>query len=302
MFAGSPAVALPSLRVVQEWAAHLRVVSQPDRPVGRRADVTPTAVSTWALDNGLDLVRPTSATELRHAVADFQPDLGITVAYGRILSPEVLALPRHGWWNVHFSLLPAWRGAAPVQHALWAGDESTGVTVFQLDEGVDTGPILIQRSYPIPASHTAGQVLTDLAELGAEALTEALERWDGGSLRPSPQHGEASHAPKMTRQDARLVWGEDTDGVVRRFRAVTPEPGAWSEGPGGQPVKILHLEPHPGPSSVAGRPGSLVLENGRVLCGTGDGVVAIGEVVPAGKRAMSAVDWWRGLPPGVTLG
>lgn len=294
VFAGSPEVALPALEVVAKHSSDLLVVSQPDRPTGRKRAMTPTAVSSYCLDHGLQLERPETAEQLRDCVAQFAPDLGITVAYGRILRPEVLDLPRRGWWNVHFSLLPRWRGAAPVQHALLAGDTETGVTVFALDAGVDTGPILHQEVHGIRPGMTAGELLGQLARLGARSLGKTLDALEAGTLTSVAQSGPGTHAPKLSREDGRITSQLSVADALRRCGATTPEPGCFTTlGGGSLTIAILQMEHNTEP---LGLPVGHLGPTGRgVALGLRDGEVTLLSVQPAGKRAMPALDWWRGV-------
>jgi methionyl-tRNA formyltransferase len=294
LFAGSPAVALPALEAVASVATELAVMSQPDKPVGRKKVLTPTAVSSWAQGNDVALFRPHSHETIAQAVKEFAPDLGITVAYGRILRPEVLAIPAHGWWNVHFSLLPRWRGAAPVQHALLAGDLSTGVSVFQLDEGMDTGPILSQREHPITPGTTAGALLEELAHVGAILLAETLRKHHTGELHPTPQRGDETHAPKLERETGRITSRDSIDQARRRYQATTPEPGcfvSWAQGE--QTLRVLDARAVDGPTATL--LGAISQGPHGVGIALEGGLMRLEIVQPAGKKAMSAADWWRGV-------
>jgi methionyl-tRNA formyltransferase len=300
LFAGSPEVALPSLDKVASWASELAVMSQPDRPVGRKRVLTPTPVSTWASDHGVTLFRPESAKELHDQVAEFSPDLAITVAFGRILTPNVLAVPTHGWWNLHFSLLPRFRGAAPVQHALFEGDTKTGVTVFQIDEGLDTGPILGALAHPITPGITTGELLGELSHLGATLVGTLLEDLAQGSLRPTPQSGVATHAPKPDRDMGHIRAGDSLEKATRRFQATTPEPGCFvSDGAGRDTLRILAATTQPGP--ISHPPGTVAAIDGGVGLALNGGYLLLHEVHPAGKKPMRAVDWWRGVTDKVTI-
>jgi len=294
LFAGSPAQALPTLKAVAGMATELAVVSQPDKPVGRKKTLTPTPVSAWALEEGITLHRPADREGIAQVVSEVSPDLGITVAYGRLLQAETLAIPPAGWWNVHFSLLPRWRGAAPVQHALLAGDSETGVTVFQLDEGVDTGPVLNHRSYPIPPGITAGKLLDELSDVGAAILAETLQLHLSGALTRTPQSGTPTQAPKLARESGRVRSTDTIDNALRRFQATTPEPGCFvSFGNGEQTLKILAAQAFTTPHATSY--GTIqALDNG-VGIGLDGGFLLLETVQPAGKKAMPAADWWRGV-------
>lgn len=295
VFAGSPAVAVPSLRALND-SAHdvVAVVSQPARPVGRKKILTATPVAAAAMELGLQLYTPNSSSELLDVLEKTQPDLAITVAYGRLIRPSALAIPASGWWNIHFSLLPRWRGATPVQHSLLHGDTQTGVTLFQLDEGLDTGPILAQRVLSVDPTMTAGDLLDTLGGVGAELLIDTLTLLERGDLSATPQVGEATYAPKLTRDDGLLRWSDTSDSVLNRFRAVTPEPGAHTVIDGtGAGLTILDLTQSAVQQPVT--PGELALVDGEVIVGTADWPVVLKRVQPAGKKPMSARDWWNGL-------
>jgi methionyl-tRNA formyltransferase len=281
-------------------ASELAVMSQPDKPVGRKKVLTPTPVSSWALERGVTLFRPGDHDGVLHAVSEFSPDLGITVAYGRLLTSEVLAIPTAGWWNVHFSLLPRWRGAAPVAHALLAGDSDTGVSVFQLDDGMDTGPLLAQRSHPIAPGITAGQLLEQLSHLGAELLTDTLQEFLTGKVTPAPQHGHATNAPKPDRDTGRIRSSDAADMALRRFQATTPEPGcfvSWSHGE--KTLRVLAASVSTDASS--GTEGSIHNTPHGVGIQLTGGSLLLETVQPSGKTPMPAADWWRGVHEDITI-
>jgi len=294
LFAGSPAAALPALEAVAGLASELAVMSQPDKPVGRKKVLTPTPVSSWALEHSLTLYRPLDNEGIAKATSEFSPDLGITVAYGRILRPQALAIPRLGWWNVHFSLLPTWRGAAPVQNALLAGDTETGVTVFQLDEGMDTGPVLSQRPHAISSGITAGQLLDELSGIGAKLLTDTIEQYRKGNLTVTAQAGEPTHAPKLDRDAGRIRSTEPIEMAWRRFQATTPEPGCFvTFGQGEHTLRLLDVQATVDATTEA--PGTIHQTEHGVGIALPGGVMLLDTVQPAGKKAMPAADWWRGV-------
>ena len=294
LFAGSPEAALPALEVVADVADSLAVMSQPDKPVGRKKVLTATPVSSWALERGIALHRPVDHDGIAQTVSDYAPELAITVAYGRILRPNVLDMPPAGWWNLHFSLLPRWRGAAPVQNALLAGDTETGVSVFRLDEGVDTGPLLGQRSHPVRRGMNAGELLTELSHTGAELLRDTLASFHQGQHSFAGQSGEATHAPKLDRQVGRILPNDSLEMALRRFGATTPEPGCFvSLAQGQQTLRILAATALPDPTSPGdGRIMPIASGVGISLAG---GFLLLESVVPAGKKAMASADWWRGV-------
>jgi methionyl-tRNA formyltransferase len=307
VFAGTPEVALPALEALHASAHELAaVVTRPDAPAGRNRRPQRSPVGTWADERGIEVLTPDRPREQSFvdALTALEPDCVPVVAYGALIPPAVLAIPRHGWINLHFSLLPAWRGAAPVQHAVLHGDELTGAAVFQLEAGLDTGPVYGSLVEKIQPSDTAGDLLGRLAGSGAGLLVTVLDAIEAGTAGAVPQSPDGvSLAPKITVEDARVRWSEPAFAVDRRIRACTPAPGAWSELRGERvklaPVRLLI----PG-DAPALPPGELRVERSRVLVGTATAPVALGLVRPAGKREMPATDWARGvrIEPGEHLG
>jgi methionyl-tRNA formyltransferase len=298
VFAGTPDPAVPALRRLLESDAHevVAVVTRPDAPAGRRRKLQRSPVGALADEAGVEVLTPAKASdpEFLDRLRAIAPDCAPVVAYGNILRPAALGIPAHGWVNLHFSLLPAWRGAAPVQAAIRAGDELTGATTFRLEEGMDTGPVFGAVTEKIADDDTAGSLLDRLALSGAGLLAATLDGIADGSLTAVPQPAEGvSVAPKVTVDDARVRWSDPPLAIGRLVRSVTPAPGAWTEFRG-QRVKI-------GPVTTTGfddlAPGELRVEKRRVLVGTAGAPVALGTVQPAGKPAMPAVDWTRGAQP-----
>jgi len=296
-FAGSPAVAVPSLdALLASQHEVVAVVSREDSPVGRRGALAPTPVAARAEEAGLPLVRAdrldAAATE---AVLATRPDLGVIVAYGGLVREPLLSGPRLGWINLHFSLLPRWRGAAPVQHAILAGDRETGVTVFQLVPELDAGEVYARLTEPIGRFQTSGALLDRLARLGSGVLVDVVDALADGTARSEPQRGEPSYAGKLSAADGVLDWSLPAAAIDARIRAVTPEPGA-STTLGGQRFKVL--EARPARDAVPVPPGRVELHERRVLVGTGDEPIELVRVTPPGKAQMSAADWLRGRPRG----
>ena len=299
VFAGTPSAAVPTLQHLIESPRHdvAAVVTRPDRPAGRGRQLAQSPVKQLAEDAGIRVLTPQ-----RPADPDFvaeltalQPDCCPVVAYGALIPRPVLDIPAHGWVNLHFSLLPAWRGAAPVQHAILAGDDMTGATTFLLEEGLDTGPVFGVLTAPIDAHDTAGDVLDRLAHAGAGLMLATLDGIEDGSLRPQPQPDEGvSLAPKITVDDARIEWSAPALRVDRLVRACTPAPGAWTT-LRGKRVKLGPVSLRPDGPSLA--PGALDVQRDAVLVGTGSHPVALGQVRPEGRAVMSATDWSRGLHP-----
>jgi methionyl-tRNA formyltransferase len=296
VFAGTPAVALPSLDAIAASAHELAaVVTRPDAPAGRGRHLVRSPAGAWADEHGIEVLTPQRPRdpEFLDRLRDLAPDCVPVVAYGALVPPTALEIPKHGWVNLHFSLLPAWRGAAPVQHAILHGDEVTGASVFELEAGLDTGPVYGTLTEPIRPTDTAGDLLDRLATEGAGLLVAVLDAIEAGTAAAHPQPADGvTMAPKVTVEDARIRWDDPAFAVDRRIRACTPAPGAWTtlreERLKLGPVRPIANGPRLGP-------GDLLVERSQVLAGTATTPVILGEVRPAGKKAMAATDWARGL-------
>jgi len=294
VFFGSPDFAVPSLRALVGEGFNVRaVVTQPDRPTGRsRSTAAATPVKSAAMAEGLDVLQPEKPTDpaFLQRLRDLAPDVGVVVGYGHILRKELLTLPRRGMVNVHPSLLPALRGAAPIEWTILQGIENTGVTIMQLDEGMDSGPILHQLPHRVAPGTTAGELGEHLAEMGAQALIEALALWEQDGLKLVPQNAaHATYAPKLTREVAHIDWTKPADVVARQTLALDPKPGAWTTHEGRE-VKLFVGSALPG----SGPPGEVTEAAARLVIAAGEGLVEIAEVQPAGKERMPASDWVRG--------
>jgi methionyl-tRNA formyltransferase len=294
VFFGSPDFAVPSLRALVGEGFNVRaVVTQPDRPTGRsRSTTAATPVKSAATAEGLDVLQPEKPTDpaFLQRLRDLAPDVGVVVGYGHILRKELLSLPRRGMVNVHPSLLPALRGAAPIEWTILQGIENTGVTIMQLDEGMDSGPILHQLPHRVAPGTTAGELGEHLAEMGAQALIEALALWEQDGLKLVPQNAaHATYAPKLTREVAHIDWTKPADVVARQTLALDPKPGAWTTHEGRE-VKLFVGSALPG----NGPPGEVTEAAARLVIAAGEGLVEIAEVQPAGKERMPASDWVRG--------
>jgi len=300
VYFGTPEFAVPPLRaLVGEGFDVVAVVTRPDRPQGRsRSHVVPPPVKVVALAEGIPVLQPDRPTDQAFlaAIRDVAPDVGVVVAYGHILKPELLAIPVRGMVNLHASLLPALRGAAPIEWAILNGLDTTGVTIMQMDAGMDSGPILLQLQTPIPPDETGGALRERLAELGAQAVVEALALLEQGALTPRAQDAaRATIAPKLTRDTSRIRWIEPAESVARRIRAFDPHPGAWTE-LGSVELKLFGARAATGD----GAPGDVLVANSQLLIACGTGAVEVEEVQPGGKSRMSAAEWIRGR--GVTAG
>jgi methionyl-tRNA formyltransferase len=299
VFAGTPEPALPALRRLIASPRHdvIAVLTRPDAISGRRGKPTPSPVARLAADEGVPVLTPDrpNSTEFVEQLTALAPECCAVVAYGALLRDALLAVPAHGWVNLHFSLLPAWRGAAPVQAAVAAGDAVTGATTFRIERDLDSGPVYGVVTETIRADDTAGELLQRLSLSGAALLESTMDGIADGSLVAVPQPADGiSIAPKITVDDARVPWELPAHAVERRIRAVTPSPGAWTMIDGAR-VKI-------GPVTLEGeaastdrlRPGQLRANRHGVWVGTGSQPVLLGQLQPPGKKMMAAADWARG--------
>ncbi|MCW2525153.1 MAG: methionyl-tRNA formyltransferase [Pseudonocardiales bacterium] len=297
LFAGTPEVAVPSLLALIASPRHevIGVLTRPDAPAGRGRRVARSPVALAADEHGIGVYTPKRPREpdFIETLTELAPDCAPVVAYGALLPAEVLYIPRFGWINLHFSILPAWRGAAPVQHAVLAGDEITGASTFLIEEGLDTGPVFGVTTEAVRPDDTSGALLERLAKAGAGLLTATLDALEDRQIAPRDQSEEGvSFAPKLTVDDARIDFASAAAAIDRRIRACTPSPGAWTMFRGERvklgPVRITAL-----PAGELA-PGELRLESGSVTVGTATRPIALGTVQPAGKKPMPAADWARG--------
>ena len=295
VFAGTPEVALPALDAIAGSEHELvGVVTRPDAPSGRGRRLTESPVAARAGELGVPVLKPDHPRDpgFQASLRVLGPECCPVVAYGALLPPSALDIPEHGWVNLHFSLLPAWRGAAPVQHSIWAGDEITGATTFRIVQALDAGPTFGVMTEAVRPTDTAGDLLERLAEGGAGLLVATLDGIADGSLvaRDQPADG-VSLAPKITVDDARVEWSETAVAVDRRIRACTPVPGAWTTFEDDR-VKLGPVTPIANGPDLA--PGALAVSRSEVLVGTATLPVRLGEVKPFGKKQMPAADWARG--------
>ncbi len=294
VYAGTPETAVAPLEALHEDPRiEVRaVLTREDAPVGRKRVMTPSAVGRRAEELGLPVLKANRVTpEVQQALRATGARIGAVVAYGALLPRPALEVFEHGWINLHFSLLPQWRGAAPVQRALMAGDTVVGASTFVLDEGMDTGPVVGTLTDEVREEDTAGTVLARLAREGSPLLAESLLGVASEAVRPEAQRGEPSAAPKLTGADARITWQHPAVAVAHHVQGVTPEPGAWTEFEG-QRLKVDRVVPAPGVTGIA--PGHVVIREKRVYAGTGSYAVELTRVQPGGKKPMAALDWARG--------
>ena len=296
VFAGTPAPALPSLQRLIDSPRHdvVAVLTRPDAATSRRGKPTPSPVAQLALDAGIAVLRPArpNSPEFIEELIEIAPEGCAVVAYGSLLGAELLAIPAHGWVNLHFSLLPAWRGAAPVQAAIAAGDTATGATTFMIEPTLDTGPIFGVVTEAIRQADTAGDLLDRLAVSGGVLLEATMDGIAEGSLTPVPQLTEGvSAAPKVSVEQARIRWDLPAHIIDRQIRAMTPHPGAWTM-IGDMRIKVGPVVVYKSGEPMA--PGIIATERTRVLIGTGSDPVQLKQIQPPGKKPMSAADWALG--------
>lgn len=296
IFAGTPAVAVPALEALLASEHEvIAVLTRPDAPVGRKRVLTPSPVKERAIAAGVPVLE---AERLRGEILDelaaLNPDAVAVVAYGAIAGPRALSISAHGWYNLHFSLLPQWRGAAPVQRALMSGQTTSGLTVFRIDTGMDTGPVLAQQQLDLPSA-PAGEVLDSYARTGAALLVSAFDELAAGTAELTPQQGEVSHAEKITPAEAELDFTSPSAAIVARANGVTPAPGPWAL-MDGKRTKLAGLAPASAADSPAWqRPGRLAAgPDDSALIGTADGAVTVDRIQPFGKPMMNAADFLRG--------
>jgi methionyl-tRNA formyltransferase len=293
LFAGTPAVAVPSLdALVQAGFDVVAVLTRPDAPIGRKRVLTPSPVAARAAELGIEVIHAAKVdADVTARIAATAPDAAAIVAYGGLIPRPALDIPRHGWINLHFSLLPAWRGAAPVQRAVIAGDDITGAVTFLLEEGLDPGPVFGTLTEAVRPDDTSGALLERLSHSGAVLLAQTLSAIEAGRAVPVPQSGAVSLAPKLGIDDGRINWHEPALAIGRRARGVTPEPGAWTT-LDGQRVKLEPVVLRGDTPALL--PGQVLLDGKSVLVGTGSHPVELTRIQPSGKKMMAAADWARG--------
>lgn len=303
VFAGTPEPAVVALqKLIDSDHEVVAVLTQPDARRGRGRTLHPSAVAELAQQHGIEVLKPTSlkaGTEdgqaIRQRLAELAPDCLPVVAYGQLITKDLLDVAPHGWVNLHFSLLPAWRGAAPVQASIREGDQITGATTFRIDEGLDTGVILSTIEDTIQPTDTADDLLTRLAYSGGDLLVETMTGLEQGTITPRAQEGEATYASKITTQDAQIDWSKPAEVIDRHIRAHTPGPGAWTT--------LVDARLKVGPISNSGEvevaadlaPGAILAQKNSVVVGTGTTPIVLGNIQPPGKKMMNAADWARGV-------
>jgi methionyl-tRNA formyltransferase len=290
VIASSSGLAIPTLQALQR-AKHdvIGAITNPDAPAGRGMKLKENDFARYISHTEIPLKKPSSNQELNAGLTAMQPDLVVVIAYGHLIKNDELSIPVHGWINLHFSLLPKFRGAAPVQRAIIAGESKTGVTIFKLDTGMDTGPIYLQREVAIGENENSGELLNRLSLIGAESIVDSLEKMERGE-KPLPQNEDGvSYAPKIDKSELRIDWREPTKNIHQKIRAFSPTPGAWTT-INGQRIVITAAELSRLPDM---RPGEVASHDGLIV-GTGSTPIKILKLTPAGKREMNPEDWLRG--------
>ena len=304
IFAGTPEPAVVALeKLIASSHEVVAVITRPDARKGRGRSLHPSPVKAVAQEHGIEVLTPSTLrpdTEdgqaLRARLRELEPEAIPVVAYGNLVTKDLLELPQHGWVNLHFSLLPAWRGAAPVQAAIAAGDEITGASTFRIEEGLDTGPVLGTVTEEIRTTDTADDLLTRLAYSGGDLLVATMDGLAAGQLEAQPQQGEATYAPKISTAQARVEWSQPAFAIDRHIRAHTPGPGAWTMWDEAR-VKVGPVSPVDAAAAVPEQlePGRLYIAKNAVFVGTATQPVQLGKIQPPGKKMMNAADWARGL-------
>lgn len=297
VFAGTPEPAAVALqRLLASEHEVVAVLTRPDARKGRGRTLHPSPVKALALEHGIEVLTPETLagdSSIQHRLRELSPDAVPVVAYGNLIPADMLDIPAYGWVNLHFSLLPDWRGAAPVQAAIANGDEVTGATTFRIDEGLDTGDILGKLETGIGQTETSGELLERLADTGADLLAATMDALEAGTATPIPQPQEGTYAHKIAPADARVDWAQPASVIDRGIRAHTPAPGAWTMR-GEERFKLGPVTPTDGDTLA---PGEAWFGKNEVLVGTADGDVRLGTIQPPGKKMMNAADWARGLHP-----
>ena len=303
VIASSSPVAIPLISVLNASNTHqlLGLLTNPDKATGRGMHVVANELATWTESLGINIQKPENNDELKKIIDSIKPEVVITIAYGRIIPHELLEIPKYGWINVHFSLLPRWRGAAPVQWAILNGDKQTGITVFKLDKGMDTGPVYLEQATPINDDENSDGLLKRLSQIGSDLAIKSLELISEG-VTPKPQASIGiTLAPKISKNHGKIDWTQSSDQVVSKFRALSSNPGVWSL-LGELRIKIDALVASSLVDQI--KPADIVINGERLFVGVLDGVIEILILTPAGRSKMSAAEFIRGLPSreGLQLG
>ena len=303
VIASSSYVSKPLISLLSSSREHelIGLITNPDKATGRGMNIVPNELASWGMSNGINVLKPEGRDNLKDLIKTLNPEIVITIAYGQIIPEDFLNLPKYGWINVHFSSLPRWRGAAPVQWAILSADKETGVTIFQLDKGMDTGPVYLSESVSIERDETTEMLLTRLSNIGADLAIQSLSKIQTG-IKPVAQFNSGvTLAPKVTKNDGKINWHENTDEIFNRYRALAGNPGIWTL-LGELRLKIDSLEISNRVEKIS--PAEVLISDEHLLVGANNGVIEIKTLTPSGRSQMSAAEFIRGLPnrSGLQLG
>ncbi len=294
VIASSSYVSKPLISLLSSSREHelIGLITNPDKATGRGMNIVPNELASWGMSNGINVLKPEGRDNLKDLIKTLNPEIVITIAYGQIIPEDFLNLPKYGWINVHFSSLPRWRGAAPVQWAILSADKETGVTIFQLDKGMDTGPVYLSESVSIERYETTEMLLTRLSNIGADLAIQSLSKIQTG-IKPVAQFNSGvTLAPKITKNDGKINWHENTDEIFNRYRALAGNPGIWTL-LGELRLKIDSLEISNRVEKIS--PAEVLISDEHLLVGANNGVIEIKTLTPAGRSQMSAAEFIRGL-------
>jgi len=294
VIASSSYVSKPLISLLSSSREHelIALITNPDKATGRGMNIVPNELASWGMSNGINVLKPEGRDNLKDLIKTLNPDIVITIAYGQIIPEDFLKIPKYGWINVHFSSLPRWRGAAPVQWAILSADKETGVTVFQLDKGMDTGPVYLSESVSIERDETTEMLLTRLSNIGADLAIQSLSKIQTGIEPVAQLNSGVTLAPKITKNDGKINWHENTDEIFNRYRALAGNPGIWTL-LGELRLKIDSLEISNRVEKIS--PAEVLISDEHLLVGANNGVIEIKTLTPAGRSQMSAAEFIRGL-------
>lgn len=294
VIASSSYVSKPLISLLSSSREHelIGLITNPDKATGRGMNIVPNELASWGMSNGINVLKPEGRDNLKDLIKTLNPEIVITIAYGQIIPEDFLNLPKYGWINVHFSSLPRWRGAAPVQWAILSADKETGVTIFQLDKGMDTGPVYLSESVSIERDETTEILLTRLSNIGADLAIQSLSKIQTGIKPVAQSNSGVTLAPKITKNDGKINWHENTDEIFNRYRALAGNPGIWTL-LGELRLKIDSLEISSRVEKIS--PAEVLISDEHLLVGANNGVIEIKTLTPAGRSQMSAAEFIRGL-------
>ena len=294
VIASSSYVSKPLISLLSSSREHelIGLITNPDKATGRGMNIVPNELASWGMSNGINVLKPEGRDNLKDLIKTLNPEIVITIAYGQIIPEDFLNLPKYGWINVHFSSLPRWRGAAPVQWAILSADKETGVTIFQLDKGMDTGPVYLSKSVSIERDETTEMLLTRLSNIGADLAIQSLSKIQTGIEPVAQLNSGVTLAPKITKNDGKINWHENTDEIFNRYRALAGNPGIWTL-LGELRLKIDSLEISNRVEKIS--PAEVLISDEHLLVGANNGVIEIKTLTPAGRSQMSAAEFIRGL-------